>query len=185
MHNGQDLQTLLSSLHNSLKLQAALLAKLEQHEASIQSVVNQNMQVLLERVGYLGDRVKSIADGAATKIVDDAKKTLSPIATDFGRDVSARLHAVRRTFSILCTAAGASVMLTLLCGWLVLGYYRQELATVREDLRRHNDAIPVLEAYAASDATLCGGRICVNIDTESLRLGDGRQYRRARPRPAP
>jgi hypothetical protein len=185
MYDEQELQTLLASLHTSLKLQSALMAKFEQREASMQCLVNQNMQALQDGVSQVSRQIKTLVDGAAIQIADDARKTLSPIATGFGHDVSARLHAMRRTLSFWCVAAGAILLLTLLCGWIVLGHYRRELAVVREELQRHEDAIPVLQAYAASDATLCGGRICVNIDTESRRLGDRRQYRQARPRPAP
>jgi hypothetical protein len=185
MYDVQELQTLLASLHNSLKLQSALLAKFEQREASMRSMVGQSVQALQDEVSHLGSQVKDIVDGAAASIADDAKKTLSPIATGFGHDVSTRLQAMRKTLSAWGAAGGAILVLTLLCGWLALGHYRQELAAVREELRRHEDAIPVLRAYAASDATLCGGLICVNINTESRRLGDRRQYRQARPRPAP
>ncbi len=185
MYDVQELQTLLASLHNSLKLQSALLAKFEQREASMQSMVGQSVQTLKDDVSTLGNQVRSIVDGAAARIADDAKKTLSPIATGFGHDVSTRLHAVRRTLSIWSAVGGAILVLTFLCSWMALGHYRQELAVVREELRRHEDAIPVLQAYAASDATLCDGLICVNINTESRRLGDRRQYRQARPRPAP
>ncbi|KAF1726799.1 hypothetical protein CSC78_04315 [Pseudoxanthomonas japonensis] len=84
-----------------------------------------------------------------------------------------------------CGVAVATLLLVLLSGWMTLAHYRQELVAVRGQLQRHEDAIPVLQAYAASDAILCGGVICVNIDTESRRLGDLRQYRPARPRPMP
>ena len=38
--------------------------------------------------------------------------------------------------------------------------------------------------FYASDAVMCGGRICANADPNGQRLGDKRQYRQAKPRPA-
>ena len=184
MHDEQELQRIMTSLHNSLKLQAALMAKFEQSEASMQAKINQHLQALQDGLSRTSSQVKTIVENASSLIADDAVKNLSPIADGFGHDVSACLRSVHKTFSIWFTVAGAILLLVLLCGWITLGHYRQELATVREEVQRHEDAIPVLQAYAASDAILCDGRICVNVDTESRRPGDKRQYRQARQRPA-
>nr|WP_245979226.1 hypothetical protein [Lysobacter pythonis] len=72
--------------------------------------------------------------------------------------------------------------MVLLTSWAVLGHYRRELAVTQAELRRHENAIPVLQAFQASDAVICGGRLCVNPDVQ--RMGDKRQYRQAKPRPA-
>lgn len=183
MYDEQELRSLIASLHNSLKLQAAMMAKFEQSEASMQAKVNQHMRALQDALSYSSSHAKTIVENASTIIFDDAMKTLAPIATGFGHDVSARLQTVHRALSIWCGVAVATLLLVLLSGWMTLAHYRQELVAVRGQLQRHEDAIPVLQAYAASDAILCGGVICVNIDTESQRLGDRRQYRPARPRP--
>lgn len=70
----------------------------------------------------------------------------------------------------------------LLVGWIVLGHYRRELSIVREELHRYENAIPVLEAYYASDAVICGNRVCANIDPQGQRAGDKRQYLQAKAR---
>ena len=80
-------------------------------------------------------------------------------------------------------AAAAILLLVLLVGWAVLGYYRRELADVKEQLERYDNAIPVLQAYYASDAVICGNRVCTNVDPNGQRAGDKRQYRQAKPRP--
>lgn len=183
MHD-EELQRLLASLHSSLKLQSALLAKFEQREVSLQTSIDQHMRTLQDRVTRVGHQIETIVSSATSKVADDAQKTFAPIAASFNRDASARLHAISRTLSLWCGAAVLIVVLTLLCGWTVLSHYRHELAATREELQRHEDAIPVLQAYAASDATVCGGRICVNIEAETARLSDKHKYRRARPRPA-
>ena len=48
---------------------------------------------------------------------------------------------------------------------------------------RYEDAIPVLEAYYASDVVICGDRVCANIDPKGQRTGDKRQYVQVQPRP--
>lgn len=67
---------------------------------------------------------------------------------------------------------------------LVLGYFKRELGTVQHELQRYEDAVPVLQAFYASDALVCGNRICVNIDPTGQSVGDGKQYAPVRPRPA-
>ncbi|PPJ44182.1 hypothetical protein C0063_07920 [Pseudoxanthomonas sp. KAs_5_3] len=79
------------------------------------------------------------------------------------------------------TTAG-TLLLVLLVGGVVLGYYRRELSTVKDELERYENAIPVLEAYYASDAVICGDRVCVHIDPKGQRAGDKRQYQQAKPR---
>ena len=56
-------------------------------------------------------------------------------------------------------------------------------STVKEELQRYEDAIPVLEAYYASDVVICGDRVCANIDPKGQRTGDERQYVQVQPRP--
>ncbi|MEA5174738.1 hypothetical protein VB151_14160, partial [Xanthomonas fragariae] len=70
----------------------------------------------------------------------------------------------------------------LLVGWAVLGYYRRELAATKDELQRYENAVPVVQAFYASDAIVCADRICVNVDPTGLRQGDERQYRQAKPR---
>lgn len=181
MHNEKELHTLIGSLHSSLKLQAALMAKFEQSEASMQTKVNGHLQAMHDGISRISQQTRTIVDDTSSRIADDTAKTFSPIATRFGHELSLSLHSMRKLLSIWCMVAGAILLLSMLFGWMTLGHYRQELAAARVELQRHENAIPILEAYAASDATLCDGRICVNID-ERQRLGHKPQYRQAKPR---
>lgn len=79
-------------------------------------------------------------------------------------------------------AAGSILLLVLLVGWVVPGDYRRELAAAKEALQRYAHAIPALQAYYASDAFICGGRVCVNVDPDGQRAGDRQQYRQTKPR---
>ncbi|QBG86809.1 hypothetical protein EYC54_02325 [Xanthomonas oryzae] len=80
-------------------------------------------------------------------------------------------------------AAAAILLLVLFVGWAVLGYFRRELSTVKKELQRYENAMRVLQAYSASDAVICDGRVCVNVDPNGQRTGDKHQYRQAKPRP--
>lgn len=65
----------------------------------------------------------------------------------------------------------------------VLGYYHRELAAIKDELQRYENAVPVVQAFYASDAVLCGGRVCTNVDPNAPRQGDKRHYSQAKPRP--
>ena len=158
-----DIGEVLSSLQNSIRLQAALMAKLEQRDRQTADRLHQQMQSLH----------------------DQAQSALAPAAIRYDRAVESacmKLQAAQRTVSVAFALAGSSLLLFLILGWLLLGYYRRELQTVQSELQRHEQAIPILQAYAASDAMLCDGHLCVNTDATAPARGDKRQYRPAKPR---
>lgn len=185
MSREQELPALLTSLQNTLKLQSALMAKFEQREARMQAAFDQRMQALQGEVAQVHRRVDGIVGGASSQIAKEAKDAVAPVAARYDRDVSAtsaQLQKANRTVWMWFGAASAILLLVLLVGWAVLGYYRRELSTVKEELQRYENAIPVLQAYYASDAVICGGRVCTNVDPDGQRTGDKRQYRQAKPR---
>jgi hypothetical protein len=153
----------LASLHNSIRLQAALMAKLEQRDSQMADRFSHQMQTLHEQ----------------------AQLALAPAALKYDHAIEstcAKLRSAQRSISIAFSLVGGALLLFLLVGWLVLGYYRRELDTVQTELHRHEQAIPILQAYAASDAMLCDGRLCVNTNHSAPALGGKRQYRPAKPR---
>ncbi|WAW90092.1 hypothetical protein LPY95_15510 [Xanthomonas citri pv. malvacearum] len=185
MSSEQELPALLTSLQNTLKLQSALMAKFEQREVRMQASFDQRMQALQGEVAQVHRRVDGIVGGASSQIAKEAKDAVAPVAAQYDRDVSAtsaQLQKANKTVWMWFAAAGAILLLVLLVGWTVLGYYRRELAAVKDELCRYENAIPVLQAYYASDAAICGGRVCVNVDPNGQRAGDKRQYRQAKPR---
>lgn len=188
MSSAQELPALLASLQNALKLQSALMAKFEQRETVMQTSFNQRMQALQGEVALVHRRVDDIVGGASVRIAKEAHDAMAPIAAHYGRDVSAtsaQLQKASRTVWLWFGAAGAILLLVLLVGWVVLAYYRRELAVARDELQRYENAIPVVQAFYASDVVICGGRICSNDDPNGQRAGSKRQYRQARARPQP
>jgi hypothetical protein len=87
-----------------------------------------------------------------------------------------QVERMGRTARAWTLASLATLGLTLVASLLVLGYVRRELATARAQVQRYDDAIPVLRAFHASDAVVCGDRLCVNVDTRGPRSGERRQY---------
>ncbi|WP_235577904.1 hypothetical protein [Pseudoxanthomonas sp. Root630] len=175
-----------ATLEHTAKAALALLSEISQRGARIDASVNQQVQSLKQEVGQFRRDVASIVDGAGARIANDARDAMSPLAVEHGRAVSAASARLKESGRIVWVWFGASSLLlglALLAGWAVLGYYRRELAAVQDELHRYEDAVPVVQAFYASDAVLCGGRICSNEDPKGQRVGDKRQYRQAKPRP--
>lgn len=171
---------------NAIKAILMLRSEMAQREARMSASFSQQIQSLQQQVGQFRQEVKGIVSGASAQIATEAKDAVSPVAREYDRAVSAtsaHLHGASRTVWMWFAAAAAILLLVLLVGWAVLGYYRRELADVKEQLERYDNAIPVLQAYYASDAVICGNRVCTNVDPNGQRAGDKRQYRQAKPRP--
>lgn len=173
---------------SAIKAILMLRSEMAQREARMGAAFSQQIQSLQQQVGQFRQEVQGIVSGASAQIATQAKDAVSPVAREYDRAVSAtsaRLHGVSRTVWMWFGAAGATLLLVLLVGWAVLGYYRRELAAVQEELGRYESAIPVLQAYYASDAVICGGRVCIQVDPDGQRAGDKHQYRQAKPRVQP
>ena len=184
--NADQLPALLASLQNTVKLQAGLLAKFEQRDTQLNAAVHQRMASMQGEVQQLQRRVEGIVSGASNHIAEQAKVAVAPATAEVDRATAAFARQLQGAGRTLWTwYAGLAVLALLLAAvaWAVLGYYRRELRTVKDELGRYENAIPVLQAYYASDVAICGGRVCVNVDPDGQRAGDRQQYRQARQRP--
>ena len=170
---------------SAIKAILMLRSEMAQREAQMSASLSQQIQSLQQQVSQFRHEVTGIVTGASAQIATEAREAVSPVAREYSHAVStasAHLYGASRTVWMWFTAAAAILLLALLVGWIVLGHYRRELAIVREELNRYERAIPVLEAYYASDAVICGNRVCANIDPHGQRTGDKRQYLQARAR---
>lgn len=171
---------------DAVKALLMLRAEMVQREARMSAMFNERMQALGQEIHQFRNDVAGIVGGASAQIAKEAKDAVSPVATEYDRAVSAtsaHLQGASRTVWLWLGAAASILLLVLLVGWAVLGYYRRELAHVQDELARYENAVPVLQAYAASDAVLCEGRLCVNVEPAERAQGDKKQYRPAKPRP--
>lgn len=182
----EDLAPLQVALNEAAKAVLTLRAAMDQREARMSASFSQEMQSLRREVGQVSREVAAVVKGASSQIAQEAKEAVAPVAAQYDRAVtatSAQLQGANKMVWMWFGAAGTILLLVLLVGWALLGYYRRELATVKEELQRYENAVPVVQAFVASDAIICGGRICSNDDPNGQRAGDKRQYRQARPRP--
>lgn len=168
------------------RLLSALVAKFEQRETRMQAAIDQKLQTLQNEVAQLDQRVNNIVSGARARITEEARAAFAPMADEYNRAVSAttlQLRGASKTVWAWYSGIAALAVLILLVGWAVLAYYRRELAAAQEELQRYENAVPIVQAFVASDAIVCDGRICISADPDERPQGDQRQYRRARPRP--
>ena len=187
MPDAGELPALLASLQNTVKLQATLLARFEQRDAQLNASEHQRMAGLQGEVQQLQRRVEGIVSGASSHIAEQARAAVAPATAEVDRATVAfarQLHGASRT--VWTWYAGLIVLAVLLVAvaWAVLGYYRRELAQVKADFQRHENAVQVVRAFYASDAVLCGERLCVNVDGTGARSGPNGVYRPVKPRPA-
>lgn len=172
-------------MQDAAKAILMLRSELAQREARMSASFNQQVQSLGQEVSQFRHDIAGIVGGASAQIAKEAKDAVTPVAAQYDRSVSAtsaQLQKANKTVWMWFSAAGAILLLVLLVGWAVLGYYRRELAAAKEELQRYENAVPVVQAFYASDAIVCGDRICVNTDPNGQRQGDKRQYRQAKSR---
>lgn len=171
---------------DAIKALMVLRSEMVQREARMGAAITEQVQSLRQEVGQFRRDVAAIVDGAGTRIAQDAREAVSPVTAEYGHavsTVSAQLRVAGRAVWMWLGAAATILLLVLFVAWMVLGYYRRELADTKEELQRYEDAVPVVQAFYASDAVICEGVICANADPAGLRVGDKGQYRAARPRP--
>lgn len=185
MTNEQDVASLLPELRSNLKLMAALLATFEQREARMHGAMEQRLGALQDVVSRLPQKMDAIAGGASARIAGEAKAAIVPVAAVYERavaDTSRQLRMAGRTVWTWYIGLAALAGLFLASGWGLLGYYGRELAQAKDQLARHENAIQIAQAFHASDAVVCDGRLCVNVDPKARPQGPRRQYRPAKSR---
>jgi hypothetical protein len=186
MYNQDDLSHLLVTLQNNLKLLAALMAKFEQRESGMRSAFDKSVATLRDEVTQLHQRVDYIVSTANERITEEARAAMAPVTARYSQAVSTvskQLHGASKTVWTWYAGLAILTVLVLAVGWGVLGYFRHELASAKQEYERYANAASIVQAFYASDAVICGGRICSNDDPTGQRAGDKRQYRQAKPRP--
>jgi len=181
-----ELDSARTALAEAAKAVLLMIAKVDQREAQLQEAMQREMQSLRQHTTDVRREVAAMTHDATMQIAEAAKRAVAPVAAEYGRAVSAasaQLQHASKAVWLWFATAGAVLLLTLGAGWIALGYYRHELARAADQLQRYQDAASVLQAFQASDASVCGGRLCVDIDPNGQRIGDKRQYRLVKPRP--
>lgn len=172
----------------AIKALMMLRAEMVQRETCMSAAIIEHVQSLRQEAGQFRRDLAAIVEGAGARIAQDAREAVAPVAAEYGHAVSATSAQVRgmgRTVWLWLAVTGTTLLLVLLVAWMVLGYYRRELAVTKDELQRYEDAVPVVQAFYASDAVICGGVVCTHADPGGMRTGDKGQYRAARRRGTP
>ncbi|ENZ96763.1 hypothetical protein VB151_18695 [Xanthomonas fragariae] len=184
--DNHELASAQGKLEETIKVILMVHSEMAQRETGMSASFNQQIQSLQHQVSQFRREVSGIVSGASTQIAQEAREAVSPVAAEYDRAVSvtsARLQWANKTVWIWFGAASSILILVMLIGWRLLGYYGRELSAAKEELQRYEKAVPIVQAFYASDAVICGGRICSNDDPKGEQAGDKRQYRQAKPRP--
>lgn len=183
-----DLARVQPGLREAVNAIMMMRSELIERETRMSASFNQQLHSLGQEVGQFRRDIEAIVGAAGNQIAKDAKAAVSPVAAEYDRAISAtsaQLNGANRTVWMWFGAAGATLLLVLFVGWALLGYYRRELASAKEELQRYENALPIVQAFHASEATVCGGRVCVDVDKNGERHGDKKQYFPAKPRSMP
>ena len=172
------------NMQDLLRALALLLAKMEQRENQLHASLQQRGQAAHAELQQLQHRLLAIVVSAQASISEQASAAMAPAASEYRRVVAEaenQLRTSRFVWGWYLALAGLALILAMLGGG-VLGYYQRELATARDALAQHDNALPVLQAFQASDASLCDGHLCIHADATAPRYGDNKQYVRAKAR---
>lgn len=173
------------NMQDLLRALALLLARMEQRENQLHASLQQHGQAAHAELQQLQHRLLAIVGSAQASISEQASAAMAPAASEYRRVVAEAENQLRRTSRVVwgwyITLTALALLLATI-GWGVLGYYQRELAAARDALARHDNALPVLQAFQASDASLCDGHLCIRADATAPRYGDNKQYVRAKAR---
>jgi hypothetical protein len=168
-----------------LRALALMLARMEQREAQLHASLDNKAQSAHSQLQQLQHRLAAIAGSTQATISQQTAAAIAPVSVQCSRAVTELAGQLRQASRIVwgwyIGLLGLGLLLGLLA-WGVLGYYQRELIAARQELARHDNALPVLQAFQASDASLCDGHLCIRSDGTARQYGQDRQYIRARAR---
>lgn len=168
-----------------LQALALMLARMEQRESQLHASLQNTAQSAHNELQQLQHRLANCVGNTQNAISQQAAAVMAPVTTECSRTVADMTTQLRKASRIVwawyLALAGLALILAMLGGG-VLGYYQRELAAARDALAQHDNALPVLQAYQASDASLCDGHLCIHADATAPRYGQNKQYIRAKAR---
>lgn len=177
--------TLRKPLEDALGALLVLRTEAVEREARLHAAIDQQIKALRSEVAQAQHGVAALLRDARTRLDAQAQQALTPIATEFGQATNEAVLRLQRAGRVLWTwfiAAAGVLSVAVLAAWMLLAQQRRELAEVQAQLQRYEDALPVLTAFYASDAVVCGERICVDVEAGRPPRGLAERYRQAKPR---
>lgn len=174
-----------AALTEAAKAILLMIATMEQREQRMHQTVDKEVLSLREEMNKVRSEVSALVRGASAQIAGEAKQAIAPVAASYDHAVTAttQLRSASKTVWLWFASGAALLLLSCVVSWAVVSLYRHELTDVKEQLQSYKSAATTLQAFYASDAVVCGDRLCVNVDPNGQRFGDKHQYHQARPRP--
>lgn len=169
------------------KLLLAMRTDMTVHAEKTRAAIQRDADALRASAAEFREQIGRMTGQAISRVAEEARQAISPEVLAHGRAVTAMTAQVERASRAArawTIASIATLGLTVVAAFMVVGYSNRQLTDLKGELHRYEDAVPVLQAFYASDARVCDGRICVNVDPEGARLGDQKQYVPARLQPA-
>jgi hypothetical protein len=185
MRDNEDVADLRKALEGLFDALLTLRAEMDHRDRRMSADFGQKMASVQNQIAQTERKLESIADGAGAKIERHARDAVMPVAAEYGRSIEAlsgKLHGIEKLVWVWGGAAFAVLALVVAGLWWTLTGYKRDLDTAKTEYARYEKANAVLQAYSASDAFVCDGRLCVNVDPKGVRQGDKGQYRQARMR---
>ena len=185
MRDNEDVADLRKALEGLFDALLTLRAEMDQRDQRMSVNFDQKMTLVQNQIAQTERKLEAVADGAGAKIERHARDAVMPVAAEYGRSIQALSGKLRGIEKLVWLWGGAAlVVLALVVAglWWTLTGYKRDLDTAKTEYARYENANAVLQAYSASDAFVCDGRLCVNVDPKAVRQGDKGPYRQARMR---
>ncbi|HKT30613.1 relaxation protein [Dyella sp.] len=164
--------------------------QLEQHQQALMEQLQRAIGGVPGQVAQSADRMlSSFPKVAATQLEHGLEHSITQYEQRLGQstaqlqDRMGQLASHVRRLDQLCrhlvwkTAASVigALLIAIIGGSWLLWYYQGEL-------RNSQVSAELMHAYNQADVTLCGGRLCVNVDKSGQKYGEHGQYLLAKPR---
>lgn len=188
-------------IHQTANLVASVSALMERFERRTQQIES-SLQAAHQQLQHLAQQVPEAVHRAAdTEMQKLRGGVVSAVDAGIGQSVSAyegRMQAagqqVQQASHALSAQLDGSRQLHKHLLWKVAGVCLASLALIvlgggwlsrhyYDEIRRYQLSAELLKAYDAADVTLCGGKLCANVDPKGGKFGDQGQYRPVRDRP--
>lgn len=181
------LEAAVQALRQATQGALTVLGGLNEREQALRASLEQQARALGSQVTDARLEFRQLLDGAGDRIAGEARQAVVPAVAECGRAAQAAAAQLRSAGRVAWLGSGAALLVLLVAlggGWMLLSDVRSELAAARDELQRYENALPVVRAFYASDAVLCGERICANVDPQERMPGVEARYRPVRARPA-
>ncbi|GAB2503745.1 hypothetical protein [Lysobacter humi (ex Lee et al. 2017)] len=189
-HDARDLTLKLLALAQRMeerdaRVIALLVEQGARLEAGARDLHGMGQRVASDALHMLRTHAHEVVQAGVGDAAAGYRERLAALAGDAGR-ASAELRASAQALRRQRRLWGWAAPLALLAGSvLAVGAAAYAVAHAREQVERHRIEAALLRAYNAADVTLCGERLCANVDPRGPAVGPGGRYRAVRARAAP